>query len=60
MEYLESTWGDIRKVDAKFGFLERSRITILNTGYQYVIFKSRIKKYVQTIKRQLTLFYAKS
>jgi len=60
MEYLESTWEGMGKVNAKFGFLERSRNTILNTGYQYVVFKSRVKKYVQTLKRQLILFYAKS
>jgi len=60
MEYLESTWGGIRKTHTKFDFLERSRNTILNTGYQYVVFKSRVKKYAYTLKRQLILFYAKS
>ena len=60
MEYLESTWEGMSKVDTKFGFLERSRNTILTIGYQYVVFKSRVKKYVQTLKRQLILFYANS
>lgn len=59
MEYLESTWEGMGKVDAKFGFLERSRNTILNTGYQYVIFKSKAKKYAHTFKKKIILFYAK-
>ncbi|AZQ58036.1 hypothetical protein EJ994_04165 [Maribacter sp. MJ134] len=60
MEYVDSTWEGMGKVTTKFGFLERSRNAILNTGYQYVAFKSRAKKYAYTLKRKLILFYSKS
>jgi hypothetical protein len=60
MEYVDSTWEGMGKISTKIRFLERSRNTILNTGYQYVAFKSRAKKYVHTLKRKLILFYSKS
>ncbi|PIB23799.1 hypothetical protein BFP77_15950 [Maribacter sp. 4U21] len=60
MEYADSTWKGMGKISTKFRFLERSRNTILNTGYQYVVFKSRAKKYAYTLKRKIILFYSKS
>lgn len=34
-------------------FLERSRNTILNLGYDYVVFKSKVKKVLIITKRRI-------
>ncbi|GMN08968.1 hypothetical protein MTsPCn9_05760 [Croceitalea sp. MTPC9] len=34
-------------------FLERSRDTILSLGYDYVVFKSKVKKALLIIKRRI-------
>lgn len=34
-------------------FLERSRDTILNLGYDYIVFKSKVKKALIIIKRRI-------
>lgn len=33
--------------------IERSRYTILNTCYKIIAFKSRTKKYITTLKKQI-------
>jgi|GEM_PF-5063670 len=38
-------------------YLEQKRVTILELGYGYVRFRSRAKKSMITIKKQLSLFY---
>ncbi|AWX46223.1 hypothetical protein HME9304_03255 [Flagellimonas maritima] len=35
-------------------FLERTRHKVLTFGYDYVIFKSKVKKYLASSKEQLT------
>ena len=38
-------------------YLEQKRQVILDWGYRYVRFRSRAKKTLITIKKQLSLFY---
>lgn len=42
-----------KKVDA----IERSRDAILNLGYDYIEFKSKSKKSLTRLKKQITSFY---
>jgi hypothetical protein len=38
-------------------FLEKSRNAILNAGYHYVVWKSRVKKNAISLKKRVLLFY---
>lgn len=38
-------------------FIERSRDTILSLGYAFIVFKSRAKKSLTTLKKQITSFH---
>ena len=38
-------------------YLERKRQTILELGYEYVRFRSRTKKSLITLKKQILLFH---
>ena len=60
MEYLERTWEHPRTIDKEFGLLDRSRNTILNTGYKYFVFKSKAKKFAHSLKSQIVLLFTKS
>lgn len=38
-------------------FIERSRDTILSLGYDLIVFKSKAKKSLITLKKQITSFH---
>jgi|AntAceMinimDraft_11_1070367.scaffolds.fasta_scaffold10296_2 hypothetical protein len=38
-------------------FLEKGRNIVLNAGYYYVVWKSKAKKNVITLKKRVLLFY---
>ncbi|WP_156950009.1 hypothetical protein [Maribacter antarcticus] len=40
-----------------YDFLEKGRNVVLSTGYDYVVWKSRIKKNAISLKRRVLLFY---
>lgn len=41
-----------------YGRIERSRTTILRVGYQFVVWKTKIKKNTLTFKKRILSFYS--
>ncbi len=41
-----------------YDFLEKSRNAVLNAGYDYVVWKSRVKKNAVSLKKRMLMFYS--
>lgn len=48
---------DTIQTQQNHGLVERSRTAILTAGYQFVVWKTKIKKNTVTFKKRIVMFY---